>query len=122
MIRARAKNPEGYVKKANGTPAANYSVDIYPSTWTDQNMARKAIRFERRLELGMEGHRFFDLVRWGIAATEINAYLTIESKKRDYLSGAKFIAGVHEYYPIPDRAIITSFKDGKSTLTQNPGY
>jgi|GEM_PF-1500981 len=52
---------------------------------------------------------------------ELNAYLTTESKKRDYLTGAKFIAGVHEYYPIPDKAIITSYKDGKPTLKQNPG-
>ncbi len=36
-------------------------------TWT-QDYARKALRFERKLELAMEGERFFDLVRWGIAS------------------------------------------------------
>lgn len=122
LIRSRAKNSAGYVKKADNSPAANYTIDLYYSIWTDQNFARKAVRFERRLELGMEGHRFFDLVRWGIAAAELNAYLTTESKKRDYLTGAQFTAGVHEYYPIPDRAIITSYVNGKPTLIQNPGY
>lgn len=122
LVRLRAKNPAGYVKKDDGSPAANYTIEAYSSIWTDQNFARKAVRFERRIELGMEGHRFFDLVRWGIAATEINAYLTVESQKRDYLTGAKFIAGVHEYCPIPDRAILTSYLNGKPTLLQNPGY
>lgn len=122
LVRSRAKNPAGYVKKDDGSPAANYSIEKYQTTWTDQNFARKAVRFERRIELGMEGHRFFDLVRWGIAATEINAYLTAESKKRDYLTGAKFIAGIHEYYPIPEKAILTSYLNGKPTLQQNNGY
>jgi len=59
LVRVRAKNPAGYVKKGDGSPAANYKLDLYNSVWTDQNFARKAVRFERRIELGMEGHRFF---------------------------------------------------------------
>ncbi len=43
--------------------------------------ARDAVRFERRLELGLEGHRFFDLVRWGIAADYINKYLQVEKTR-----------------------------------------
>ena len=43
------------------------------TSFPSQDYARKAVRFERRLELAMEGQRFFDLVRWGIAATTINA-------------------------------------------------
>lgn len=122
MVRNRAKNPEGFVKKADGTPAANYVIEEYTVAWTDKNLARKAVRFERRLELAMEGHRFFDLVRWGIAAETLNAYLAKEKNLRQYLIGATFKPGVNEYFPIPEQQIILSTVNGKPTLTQNPGY
>ncbi len=121
-VRARAKNPAGFVKNPDGTPAANYVIDTYNSTWSDQAFARKAVRFERRLELAMEGHRFFDLVRWGIAAETINRYLQVEKDRREYLRGATFKAGVNEYYPIPEQQIILSSINGVPTLQQNPGY
>ena len=121
LIRARAKKPSGFVMDG-AVPAANYVIDTYNISWTDQNYARKAVRFERRLELGMEGHRFFDLVRWGIAAQEKNAYFAEESKKRYYLVNAIFEAGKDEYQPIPLKAIQLSNKDGKPTLQQNSGY
>lgn len=122
MIRNRAKNPEGFVKNPDGTPAANYVINEYMEPWADQAAARKAVQFERRLELAMEGHRFFDLVRWGIAAETLNKYLAEERDKREYLRGAKFEAGVNEYFPIPEQQIILSSIDGKPTLQQNPGY
>ena len=65
----------------------------------------KALKFERRLEFGMEGPRFFDLVRWGEAAEVLNSYLAEEKTKRDFLSSAVFTAGRDEYYPIPQREI-----------------
>jgi tetratricopeptide (TPR) repeat protein len=121
QVRARAANPAGFVMDG-AAPAANYKVGLYTATWTDQAVARKAVRFERRIELGMEGHRFFDLVRWGTVAAEKNAYYAREKAKRSYLTGATFTAGKNEIFPIPAKAITQSAKDGTPTLKQNPGY
>ncbi|GAA4414285.1 RagB/SusD family nutrient uptake outer membrane protein [Nibrella viscosa] len=132
MVRKRASNPDGFVKAYkddakpetgfSDKPAANYQVGLYTTAWTDKNLARNAVRYERRIELGMEGHRFFDLVRWGIADVELNKYLTEEAKKRTYLSGARFTKGKNEFRPIPQRAITRSSINGQPTLKQNPGY
>jgi hypothetical protein len=122
QIRARAAKPEGFVKNADGTPAANYVIKEYTTAWADQAFARKAVRFEERLELGMEGNRRFDLVRWGIAAETMNAYYTVEGNKRAYLKGSQFVKGKHEYFPIPQQEILNSQVAGKATLTQNNGY
>lgn len=116
-IRRRAANPAGFVKKANGTNAANYVINEY-TTFPNKQYAIKAVRFERRLELASEGHRFFDLVRWGIAEQVLNNYITVESTKRVYLNSASFTTGKNEYYPIPLEAINTS----RNVLKQNPGY
>jgi hypothetical protein len=122
MIRERAANPAGFVKKADGSPAANYVINTYTAPWTDKEMARKAVRFERRLELALEGHRFFDLVRWGVAAETLNEYLAKERLFRQYLVGATFTKGVDEYFPIPEQQIVLSSVNGQPTLKQNPGY
>jgi starch-binding outer membrane protein, SusD/RagB family len=122
LIRKRASNPDGFVKNADGTNAANYVIKEYTSPWTDQAIARKAVQFEERLELGMEGHRRYDLVRWGIASETLNAYYTGEASKRTYLKGVTFVKGKHEYFPIPLQEILNSSVGGAATLTQNPGY
>lgn len=122
QIRARAARPEGFVTRSDGTPAANYLINQYTTAWTDQAMARKAVQFEQRLEFGMEGHRRFDLVRWGIADQTLNAYYLVEGNKRTYLKGVVFVPGKHEYFPIPIQEILNSQKDGQPVLQQNPGY
>jgi starch-binding outer membrane protein, SusD/RagB family len=101
-------------------PAANYLVKEYPS-FSDADYARKAIRHELRLEFGMEGHRHYDLVRWGIAAETINAYMEKDREFRSLFGGAvkkKFTEGKNEYWPIPQIAI----DEEKGVLVQNPGY
>lgn len=122
QIRRRAANPDGFVKTAAGTPAANYVISEYTAPWADQAVARKAVQFEERLEFGMEGHRRFDLVRWGIAAETLNAYYAVEGNKRAYLKGVQFVPGKHEYFPIPLQEILNSQVNGQPTLKQNPGY
>jgi len=122
QIRRRAANPDGFVKTASGAPAANYRVGTYDSPWTSKEFAINAVRFETRLELAMEGHRFFDLVRWGIAAPTLNAYYAVEGTKRAYLRGVQFTANKHEYFPIPLQEIVNSQLKGQPTLKQNPGY
>jgi hypothetical protein len=114
QIRTRAATE--LVKKDDGTPAANYLVKPY-TAFASQDYARKAVRFERRLELAMEGHRHFDLVRWGNADVVLNAYLAKESKKRTYLTGATFKKGSSEYFPIPQAQIDIM---GSNVLKQNP--
>jgi len=121
QIRQRAANPAGFVMDG-ANPAANYRCGLYTATWTDANTARKAVRFERRLELGTEGHRFFDLVRWGVAAQVKTAYFAKERIKRTYLTGAAHVSPKNDIFPIPAKAITQSAKDGKPTLVQNPGY
>jgi hypothetical protein len=103
-------------------PSANYFIDTYNVAWAGKDEARKKVRFERRLELALEGHRFFDLVRWGIAGEYMNAYFNVEKTRLSHLAGLSFTKGKHEYFPIPQQEIDLSNKDGKPLLKQNPGY
>lgn len=118
QIRKRAANEAGFVTKG-GKPEANYVINLY-TAFADKTAATNALRMERLLELATEGHRFFDLVRWGIASKTLNAYLKHESK---YLvtkfGGSKYTTGKDEYLPIPQAQIDIQ---GAAVLKQNPGY
>lgn len=111
-IRERAKNSTSKLHNAS-----IYNMGLYTS-FDSKEQARAALRFERRLELGLEGHRFFDLVRWGIAKETIDSYLAIEAVRKPYLVDAIFTKGKHEYLPIPNQQMILS----GGSYTQNPGY
>ncbi len=118
LVRTRAANPAGFVTNA-GKPAANYLISNY-TTFASKEAARTAVQFERKLELSGEGHRFYDLVRWGIAAPTLNAFIAYEGARLSTAySGAKFTAGKDEYMPIPLTQIDYQ---GREVLKQNPGY
>lgn len=119
QIRNRAKN-SAYVKDfKNGSKyAANYLINPYTATGWNQEYARKALRWETRLEKALEGERFFDLVRWGIAETTMNSYIGVEKDNRIYYAKAHFTSGKDEFYPIPNNQY--GFSGGK--YVQNPGY
>jgi starch-binding outer membrane protein, SusD/RagB family len=133
QVRARAMNPNGWVHTYidpnnptagfTNTPAANYKIGLYTVPWTDPAFALKALQYERMLELGLEGHRFFDLVRWGIAKESIDSYWQTESIKRTYLKQGNFVKNKNEYFPIPQSQIdLSESANGVAAMTQNPGY
>lgn len=134
-VRTRAGHTSGFVYKYNdnanplggfsATPAANYLVKPYPAgafAGGGKDYALKAIYFERKLELGEEGHRFFDLVRWGVADQVLNAFYAFESQYTTELTGITFTPNKNEYFPIPQVEIDNTTVGGKPTLKQNPGY
>ena len=86
-LRARAANTDNFHKEAiqGGTRpeytltdnyAANYNIGEYTAAWSDQAVARRAVRYETRLETAMEGNRFFDLQRWGVQSQVLNDYVS----------------------------------------------
>jgi hypothetical protein len=114
-VRNRAANPDGFVMDG-AVPAAKYVVAPY-KTFTDQAQARLAVRMERKLELGMEGHRWFDLNRWGNTVTELNRVLAYEKTMPwgNSMYGTATVGAEDVTYPIPQRQLDLSL--GK--LVQN---
>ena len=90
MVRAKAdRSIDGSYTPVELNPMkANYYVGQYPAEGWNQEYARKAVRMERRLELAMEGNRWFDLVRWGNVLEVVNNYMQSEAKLRPYYEGA----------------------------------
>jgi hypothetical protein len=113
-VRARAAKITP--RDINGAPAAAYKVSQY-SSFPNDAYARNAVRFERRLELALEGHRFFDLVRWGVAKQTLESYFSFEGGYFNYLKGIT-IETRDDYFPLPQDQIDRS----NGTLKQSPGY
>ena len=121
QVRQRAANSTGLLKQANGGATSNYKISIYQPgvncTWSN-DYARQALRYERRMEFAMEGYRFFDLVRWGIAATYLNAYFSAEKSRVGHLQDALFKKNRDEYLPIP----LNQINFSKGLYKQNTGW
>jgi len=66
----------------------------------------------------MEGTRFFDLVRWGTAATTLNNFISVEKNRFNFLASAQFTAGRDEYLPVPQAEINLTH----GLYVQNPGW
>ena len=123
-IRTRA-GLEPNIIKINGVPAANYKIATYPTThaaFTDKATCIKAVRMERKLELAMEGQRWFDLSRWGgeYMAGAIKDYVDFEKKYLAKFATASYLPAAKTMFPIPDVQIQTMGNDesGKPYLTQ----
>lgn len=102
QIRAKAKRSidKFYTPRDIDVTKANYKVEEYPTEGWTKDYARKALRMERRLELAMEGHRWFDLVRWGIAVDVVNTYYNQEKGLRTWMESAA-LSTENIYLPVP---------------------
>ena len=122
-IRRRAANS---ITKHISYAADQCEIAEYPASYfADKETARKCLRWERRLEMGMENNRFFDLRRWGIASETLNAYFkraqhyTYEGRAYGaYYSAAYFTPGKNEYFPVPYNQMFYI----PGLYTQNEGY
>jgi hypothetical protein len=122
-IRNRAKNS---VDKHIGYAKDQCEIALYPANYfQDKETARKCLQWERRLEMAMEGGRYFDLRRWGIASQTLNTFF---EKEKDvvyegqtyaqYYKDAHYTPGKNEYFPLP--YIQLYYVPG--LYTQNKGY
>lgn len=125
QIRRRAALPVNVVKLENGNPAANYLIKEYPSThaaFSNQETCIKAIRMERKLELAMEGQRWFDLARWGgqYMSKELQDYIQFEAKFLTKFATASVLSATKTMFPLPDAQVQTMGVDenGKPYLVQ----
>jgi starch-binding outer membrane protein, SusD/RagB family len=141
-VRNRAADPTGWVYKnsaydagtakytTQSTPADNYKVSPYPpGAFVDKAFARKAVLFEERLELAMEGQRFFALRRFngvnsGVMATTLNSYIAVEKNRPSYFiqNPSVVFSDKYQWFPIPQAQIDVKNATGKVFLKQNPGF
>ena len=108
QVRARAANPETFVKNPDGSDAANYQISLYPDSgapFDSKANALAALAMERKLELGMEGHRYFDLQRWGNVVSELTRALNYEKTLLPSLYGSAAVGPEDVTYPIPQNQL-----------------
>ena len=115
-IRKRAKQSTGMIANYPSDYGVKFNISTYNGTYNQED-ALKIVKMERRLEMGMESERFFDLVRWGEAEKVLNKYFAEETNKCSIYGDAHFTANKNEYLPIPFSQVAAS--DGH--YTQNIG-
>ena len=116
QIRSRAASSTQMIGNYQNTYGVKMYVTNYKGSYSKDD-AIKIVKMERRLELGMECERFFDLVRWGDAATVLNKYYSEEIDNCGIYREAHFTANKDEYLPIPFSQISAS----NGHYTQNIG-
>lgn len=115
-IRKRAKQSTGMIANYPSDYGVKFNISTYNGTYNQEDVL-KIVKMERRLEMGMESERFFDLVRWGEAEKVLNKYFAEETNKCSIYGDAHFTANKNEYLPIPFSQVAAS--DGH--YTQNIG-
>lgn len=115
-IRLRAKQSTGMIANYPSDYGVKFNISTYNGSYSQED-ALKIVKMERRLEMGMESERFFDLVRWGEAEKVLNKYFAEEANKCSIYGDAHFTADKNEYLPIPFSQVAAS--DGH--YTQNIG-
>ena len=115
-LRQRAKQSTSAIANYERDYGTRLNVGTYTGTYS-QAQAIKIVKMERRLELGMECERFFDLVRWGEADSVLNKYYADEANDCAIYSAAHFTKNKNEYLPIPYAQIAAS----NGHYTQNIG-
>lgn len=116
QIRRRAKQSTGMIASYPSDYGVKLNISTYDGTYS-QEEALKMVKMERRLEMGMESERFFDLVRWGEAETVLNKYFAGETDNCSIYSAAHFTKNKNEYLPIPYSQVAAS----NGHYTQNIG-
>lgn len=115
-IRKRAKQSTGMIANYPSDYGVKFNISTYDGNYSAED-ALKIVKMERRLEMGMESERFFDLVRWGEAEKVLNKYFAEEANNCSIYGDAHFTADKNEYLPIPFSQVAAS--DGH--YTQNIG-
>lgn len=115
-IRLRAKQSTGMIANYPSDYGVKFNISTYNGSYSQED-ALKIVKMERRLEMGMESERFFDLVRWGEAEKVLNKYFAEETNNCSIYGDAHFTANKNEYLPIPFSQVAAS--DGH--YTQNIG-
>lgn len=115
-IRKRAKQSTGMIANYPSDYGVKFNISTYNGTYSQED-ALKIVKMERRLEMGMESERFFDLVRWGEAEKVLNKYFAEEANNCLIYRDAHFTKNKNEYLPIPYSQVAAS----NGHYTQNIG-